>query len=252
MNALAQLQHWMLASIANPDGIAGAEPVRPSATLTSEERLAIYNRAYFARLMQNLQSTFPALRQALGDELFNRFAFGYLAAHPPSGPSLETLADHFPRYLEETSPQTDETWIQFVIELARIEFAFAKVYCGEGIEGRATSPLDVLALAPDALLALTLTPAPSLRLFSCTHPVHDYLAAVRNEEKPDLPPPRTSHFAISRIHYRVFVHELSLGEHAILASLDGTRALSAAAPQRDLQMLSLWVADWARKCFVTF
>jgi hypothetical protein len=252
MNALAELQQWMLASIANPHGIAGAEPVRPSATLTSEERLAIYNRAYFARLIENLHSTFPALRHALGEELFHRFAFDYLEAYPPCGRSIETMADRFPRHLEETRPKTDETWIGFVLELARAELALAKVFCGEGIEGRASSPLDVLALAPDALLALTLTPAPSLRLFSCVHPVHDYLTAVRNEEKPELPRPRVSHFALSRIDYRVFIHELSLGEHTILASLDGTCTLAGAAPRHEPRILSLWVADWARKSFVTF
>src|SRR6185437_11506395 len=74
---LARLQRWMQAVITHPGGVAegaasddarrhladspsGIEQViSRSQRLTSEERLAIYSHAYFARLLECLRAVFP-------------------------------------------------------------------------------------------------------------------------------------------------------------------------------------------------
>jgi hypothetical protein len=48
--------------------------VRGSAGFGPSERLALYNRTYRRRLTGCLRDGYPALRQALGDELFDDFA----------------------------------------------------------------------------------------------------------------------------------------------------------------------------------
>ena len=254
MNDLASLQEWMLATITNPNGIGIAveHAVAPSATLTAAERMAIYNRSYFARLLECLQSMFPALRHALGDTLFHRFAVGYLDAHPPSGPSLDALADRFPDYLEATRPDAaePEAWVEFVIELARLELAFVQVFTGEGVEELDERALDILSLTPADLRALRLAPAPSLRLFSCRFPVHDYLTAVRLDQKPPLPAPKPSRFAVTRRDYRVYTHDLAAGEFAILSAVDGSRTIAEIAPHHEPAILAVSIADWLRKGYV--
>ena len=88
---LSSLQDWMQTVITDADGVIAAaasesarrhfdvDPaqiesiVTPSTSLSGAERLAIYSRSYHARLLECLRAQFPAVRHALGDELFEYF-----------------------------------------------------------------------------------------------------------------------------------------------------------------------------------
>ncbi|HKQ52694.1 MAG TPA: DNA-binding domain-containing protein, partial [Pyrinomonadaceae bacterium] len=158
---LERLQHWVQAVVTHPAGVAhgvasaeaqavGLRPdldaletvVAPSATLSGAERLAIYWRSYHARLLQCFREMFPALLHALGQELFDGFARDYLQRHPSRSYTLDRLADAFPQHLAETRPDAAappderESWPDFIVELATLEWAFLKVYDGPGLEGR--------------------------------------------------------------------------------------------------------------------
>jgi len=87
--SLERIQRWMQAVIAHPDGVLrGADSlearqhleitadqieqvIAPSRQLTGEERLAIYGRAYFARLLECLRSVFPCVAKTIGEEAFD-------------------------------------------------------------------------------------------------------------------------------------------------------------------------------------
>lgn len=121
------VQRWMQAVITHPLGIAsGVESpearaeldvdtthlesvIARSKALTSVERLAIYGNAYYARLLECLRDLFPALVDALGEELFDSFAFSYLQQYPSRSYTLEHLADRFVQFLEETRPELSES-----------------------------------------------------------------------------------------------------------------------------------------------
>lgn len=138
--------------------------------------IAIYRNAYRERLLQTLQAMFPALRHALGAELFDAFALDFIASDPPRGYTLERLARQFPLHLERTRP--DEPWAAFIIELAALEAAFRELYDA----------------APHESRELTFT-----------YPVSEYLTAVRNGESPELPKPRAEQVLVMRAGYRVVV-----------------------------------------------
>ena len=53
-----------------------------SRALASDARLEIYVDAYYERLMECLREEFAATRHAVGDELFDALAFGYLQHYP--------------------------------------------------------------------------------------------------------------------------------------------------------------------------
>lgn len=146
--------------------------------------LAIYRHAYRARLTDTLREMFPALLYALGADLFEAFAADFITHDPPRGTTLERLASEFPRHLAATAP--DEPWTRFILELAELESAFRRTYDG-----------------PQAL-----------RLFHFGHPVGDYLNAVRRGEKPELPPPRETFLAMTRVRYRVMIRTLTAEEFA--------------------------------------
>jgi hypothetical protein len=50
--------------------------------LSAAQRLAIYQRGYFARLLQCLEGQYKALCHALGKELFDDFSKEYLRKYP--------------------------------------------------------------------------------------------------------------------------------------------------------------------------
>src|SRR6476620_5683102 len=93
---LAELQHWLFAAITDPAAPPRDEVdqlVQPSLQQAALDRLAVYRSAYFARLIEVLREQFPCTRFAVGDELFDPFAVGYLKAHSPRPYTLARLAD---------------------------------------------------------------------------------------------------------------------------------------------------------------
>jgi hypothetical protein len=225
---LARLQQTIYAAITGSEAGPALPLVRPSSTLTREQRLAIYQRSYFARLLECFSSIFPALQHALGGDLFRRFALDYLRHHPPASYTLANLADRFPQHLAETRPP-GEQWPDFLISLATLELSVLQVADGPGLEGQPPTDVEALAALPDdALLALRPSPAPCWRIFAFPYPVHPYRLAVRRGQHPNIPSPQRCCVALTRHRYRVIAFELSEDEYRILRLLNGRFSVSEA------------------------
>jgi hypothetical protein len=216
---LAKLQRWMQTVITHPAGVAagvdssGARTeldvaatdvervVRRSNALTALERLQVYGDAYFARLLECLEAEFPAVRHAIGEEVFTTFACGYLHAHPSRSYTLNELGRLFPAYLREVRPARPPQpplpkggnpgipppdFADFVIELAELERLYSEVFDGPGSEnGPVLTVDDLLQMAPDDWPRARLRCVPCLHLREFHFPVHTYATAVRirrNEE----------------------------------------------------------------------
>jgi len=116
MHDLNQIQRWMQAILMNPAGAeegAGSteqaeQIVTRSRALSGLERLAIYNRAYYARLLDCLRESFPVLFHALGEDAFGAFAIDYLQKYPSRSYTLNDLGSNFPRYLRESRPPDED------------------------------------------------------------------------------------------------------------------------------------------------
>ena len=155
--------------------------------MTSVERLAIYQNAYFARLLECMHSIYPLLLRAMGEEAFDALAVGYLHAYPSRSYTLDQLGDEFPRFLDETRPDRDEAgqateeWPDFLKDLAELESAIGKVFDGPGTEGQPMLSAEQLAAVnPADWPRLRLTPAACLRTMAFRFPVNDYFTAVRS------------------------------------------------------------------------
>lgn len=222
---LAGLQHWMHAAITGDDGPPrGVAVVRSTSGLSADERLSLYHRGYRMRLVDCLRAGYPSLRVALGDELFDAFAADYLREHPSRSYSLAALGAGLPEHLAATRPDTDETWPDFMVDLASFERAVAEVFDGEGAEGR---PLLAPGAAPgpDARLRTV----PCLRVLRARFPVDDFLRAARRGEDPPLPAPRETRVAVSRRDWVVTFTPLdAAGERALRAIAAGSTLGEAA------------------------
>src|SRR5262249_7425234 len=162
---LDDLQRWMLDAITSPTTAASTDKVSeiilPSRQQSSAERLAVYQNAYLARLLEVLCELFPCTRFAVGDELFDRFAAGYLQEYPPHSYTLGRLADKLVEYLAATRPAD---WGGFIVELARLEEAIDRIFYGSGPES-----LPRFGLPADAneRLRLAFVPGVWLHALAC-------------------------------------------------------------------------------------
>lgn len=284
---LAQIQRWLQAVITHPDGVeAGLDSeeargaidvprervedvVDPSRRRTSIERLEVYANAYYARLLECLRDEFPALLHAVGEEVFDGLAFGYLQSYPSQSYTLSQLSRRFVEFLEETRPSEDDdldgalSWPDFMIDLARLERCYSEVFDGPGAERLKLLGADELReISPDAWVHARLLVVPCLRLLSVRFPVHEYATAVREKQQPDLPDAEPTWLAISRIKYVVRRWTLNRVQFELLSALvDGEtvgaaieRAASLAVESGDsLDSLAAnlrdWFAEWSSAGF---
>jgi hypothetical protein len=70
--------------------------IKPSATLTSLERLAIYNRQYWFRVLDALSEDYPALSAIVGPDRFDALIRAYLADNPSTSFTLRISASACP------------------------------------------------------------------------------------------------------------------------------------------------------------
>ncbi|MGH7139864.1 MAG: HvfC/BufC family peptide modification chaperone, partial [Pirellulales bacterium] len=247
-SSLEAVQRWMQAVITHPDGVdAGMfsddarghialDPgdcesvIARSRTLSGAERLAIYHSAYFARLVECMRGIYPMLVRAIGEEAFDALSVGYLNACPSRSYTLDRLGDGFPRFLDETRPDRDETgqpteeWPDFLVELARLEWAIGQVFDGPGIEDKPTLTAEqLLAIDRERWPALRLVPAPCLRTLAFRFPVNEYFTVLRelpiDADPPEFPRGNPSWLALSRRDFVVRRHALERPQFELLTAL---------------------------------
>lgn len=274
---LGIIQRWMQSVVTHPGGVltgmGSAEARREiaiapgdvesvitrSRALSSVDRLEIYARAYYARLLECLRAEFPVLSRALGEDLFDEFAVGYLERYPSRSYTLCRLGAQFPRYLDETRPP-DESWAEAIVDLAALEWAVAEVFDGPGVEGQPLLDAAQLATIPaDRWPEARLVPVPCLRLLSLRYPVRSYYMALRDEDEATPPDRSDSYLALTRRDYVVRLHELSPPEYVLLnALLEGQpigSAVGLVAESADPELdhladdLRVWFGNWAAAGF---
>ncbi|MDE3167971.1 MAG: putative DNA-binding domain-containing protein, partial [Acidobacteriota bacterium] len=94
--AAALMQPW------NPRGrtaLAAAGLIKPNSRLSAAERLEIYSRSYWCRLMDSLREDFPGLEAILGHAAFDRAAAAYLADCPSTSFTLRDLGSRLESWL---------------------------------------------------------------------------------------------------------------------------------------------------------
>ena len=254
---LDELQRRMLAAITDPACMPCArleELILPTSNQTSAERLGVYGRAYFARLIEVMRELFPCFRHAVGSEVFDGFALEYLTAYPPRSYTLSRLADHFVEHLRQTQPR-EAPWGGFLIDLARLEQAIDETFDGPGPEE--FSPLQLPSadkLCGDIRLPLV----PGFRMLEFGFPVSSYYTAWKAETADSWPDEQQQFVALLRRDYIVRRYELSQPQFKLLAALHRGETLGAALEKmavsenhsEDLpSLIQQWFTKWAAERF---
>jgi hypothetical protein len=190
--SLAQIQREMAAAVMMPltrdeemrpeapDGrpmpAVAASFIAPNSQLTAFERLEIYNRQYWFRVMGALAEDFPALRSVVGARAFEALSVAYLTAHPSRSFSLRNLGSKLAEWLSANSQFAGRRHC-LAVDVARIEWAFV-----EAFDGAERDPLtldQIATLDGDSQLGLQ----PHLRLVALDYPIDDLVLAMHRKEK---------------------------------------------------------------------
>jgi hypothetical protein len=150
--------------------------IKPNDRLTSFERLEIYNRQYWFRLLSAMTEDFPGVRSVLGEKRFDAMCKAYLMDCPSRSFTLRNLGGKLESWLR-AHPKWAGSEQRLVLEIARLEWADIEAFDAAALPALRTEDLA----AAGAGLRLQLQPY--VQLLSFQYPVDDLLLAVRKEDE---------------------------------------------------------------------
>lgn len=243
--------------------------IKPNDRLTSFERLEIYNRQYWFRLLSSMVEDFPGLRAVLGDKRFEAMSKAYLVDCPSRSFTLRNLGARLEDWLRK-HPKWAGPKQALAVDIARLEWADI-----EAFDGKAEPPLRTEDLAAAAGAKLKLKLQPYVRLLDLKYPVDDLLLDVRKEdEDTDFASnafqerhkrkrvqavarlkPESIFLAVHRVDDSVYFRRIAGEEFVILSAMrDGKslgRAIDAAfrkskiPAQERAALVQQWFLNWS-------
>ena len=167
-----------------PDGrsmrAVAAAFIKPNDRLTSFERLEIYNRQYWWRVLASLAEDFPGLRAVLGERRFDAMSKAYLADCPSRTFTLRNLGSRLEAWLRK-HPKWAGSRQALALDMVRLEWADIEAFDGE--QKPPVQPEELGGVAP-AKLRLALQPY--ITLLDLRYPVDDLLLEVKKGAEKDF------------------------------------------------------------------
>jgi hypothetical protein len=153
--------------------------IKPNDRLTSFERLEIYNRQYWFRILDCFYDDYPGLRAVIGQRKFDRLARVYLTKYPSASFSLRNLGSRLEKFLRAEPKWIPRKLSGLALDMARIEWANIVAF-DEG--AKPVVHVDELLGREPATVRLALQPY--ITLLDVQYPVDDLLlAAKRGDER---------------------------------------------------------------------
>ena len=149
--------------------------VAPNERLAAIERIEIYNRQYWFRILGALMEDFPGLRTLVGEKKFERLATAYLSDRPSKSFTLRNLGSGLEAWL-----RTHRSHIRgletLALDMTRLEWAEIDTF--DGPEEPVLSLDSVASLGPNPVLRLQ----PYIQLLELSYEVDDLLLAIRRKQ----------------------------------------------------------------------
>jgi hypothetical protein len=241
--------------------------IKPNNRLTSFERLEIYNRQYWFRILSALAEDFEGLRLILGDRAFEKLSVAYLLDCPSQSFTLRNLGSRLEGWLR-AHPEHIAGLEDIALDMVRLEWAEIEAF-DEAAKPR-LSESDLASMAPDPRFQLQ----PYLRLLELNYPVDELLLSIRRqqrefgmmsnavEERPQRRRPRKRalpkadeiFLAVHRADNSVYFKRLDPDAFGILRGLGEGKPLSQAVEcvdwsdgsgERAAENLQAWFALWS-------
>lgn len=241
--------------------------IAPNSRLSSFERLEIYNRQYWFRILGALAEDFPALRSVIGTRAFEAMSVAYLSAHPSRSFTLRNLGRHLADWLA-SNPHFAGRRASLAVDVARIEWAFVEAF--DSGEHEALTLEQISTLDGNSRLGLQ----PHLQLVELEYPIDDLVLNLHKQEKRQTTEAGIKHdeseqgpsklpvlrrkptwLAAHRVDYSIYYLRLKRGEFHTLRAIRAGRPLAEAIEagvttarvpaSRRPQLVRQWFTAWA-------
>jgi hypothetical protein len=245
-----------------------ARIVKPNDRLTSFERLEIYNRQYWFRVLDGFSEDFPGLRAILGDRRFDAVAKAYLSDCPSRSFTLRDLGSRLEIWLRK-HPRYAGHSQQLALDMVRLEWAEIETFDSAG-----EPPVDLDSLQGANPAQLRLKLQPYIRLLDLRYPVDDLLLAIKHDTSTNVASNAMAerrrrkkvsavarlksvptYLAVHRVDNMVYFRRLEREEFAILTALGKGKSLERAIEsgfrknrtpiEQQASDASAWFRNWA-------
>jgi Putative DNA-binding domain len=242
--------------------------IKPNPILSSFERLEIYNRQYWFRVLSSFAEDFSGLRTVVGTRKFEGLMRAYLTECPSESFTLRNLGSHLEEWLL-SNPQWITPRESLALDMVRLEWAHIEAFDG-GYESNLT-PADIQS----AGLELRVSLQPYIRLLELAYPVDDLLIEVHDHEGDadtssnaahqrqfrrrirhyERPGPERIYLAVHRIDDSVYYKRLQRESFRMLNALSKQKPLeqaidiafenSSMPEQERIVAVQQWFGNWA-------
>ena len=238
--------------------------IKPNDRLTSFERLEIYNRQYWFRLLSSMAEDFTGLRAIIGEKKFEKLAIAYLLDCPSKSFTLRDLGSRLESWLKEHLVYVPKVE-HLAVDMVRLEWAEIEAFDRE--EKPRMTAEDIAKLGDDPRLQFQ----PYLQFLAFSYPVNDLLLHIRSQSeevdivsnavaekvkhsrigKIKLPKPKNLYLAVHRVDFDVYFKELEPEAFAILCAIQKGETLSEAVAaaswgDRPFEEIAAQVQEWFR------
>lgn len=265
---LPEMQRTMAAALMHPAASRdyarqAAQLIKPGQRMDSMARLRIYQRSYWARLIDSLRDDFPGLISILGHRVFNRVAKGYLSECPSRSFTLRDLGVDLEKWLRMNRELAGEN-PELAINMAQLEWAHIAAF--DGPSTNTLGPEDLAEMTHLVKVGLQ----PHLSLLNLSYLVDDLrLRANRvsdNSRRKRLRhavaiQPKAVFLAVYRLELGVYYRRLAPAEFRLLELLRSGESIGAAielAFQEDqggeidqAESIRSWFGIWAQLGWLT-
>jgi len=219
-----------------------ARYIKPNDRLTSFERLEIYNRQYWLRVLAALAEDFPGLRAVLGGQWFESMCKAYLTECPSRSFTLRNLGARLETWLRQ-----NPSWVRdrcvLALDMVRLEWADIEAFDGQAKPALRSEDLQEIEVSN-----LQLGIQPYVRLLELHYPVDDLLLEVkRGDDTADFASnaiqerkkrskvqavaklePAQIFLAVHRLDFSVYFRRIEPEEFALLGALQSGKTIERA------------------------
>lgn len=222
-----------------------AEFIAPNDRLTPVERIEIYSRSYWYRLIDCLYDDYPGVRAIIGERKFLKLITAYLAKYPSISYTARDLGNRFEQFIRET-PDMVAPHFQLALDSARFEWAEVLAF-----DEAAKPPLALDAALGADPTQLKLGLQPYVNLLELSYPMDSFISTVHkrdrmqssasnttaehsaHEKLPRVrkPKPERVFLAVHRLDNTLFYKRLDAVSFAILKAIQEGKTLAEACDE---------------------
>src|SRR5580698_3786649 len=149
--------------------------IKPNDRLTSFERIEIYNKQYWFRLIDCLYDDYPGLLAVLGEKKFSELVQSYIETYPSRSYALRNLGSQMVQFIRERPKLLAP---RFVLSLDMARFEWAQI---EAFDGKAEPVVKVDDLLGHSPEKLKLGIQPYISLLDLSYPLDDYVLQLKQD-----------------------------------------------------------------------